>query len=739
MSRLALLCLGWLVLPLAAPAAAPPPREREYSVEELARRARPSVVVISIRGRDGKPESLGTGFVLSADGLIATNHHVIGEGRTILVKTADGKRYEAVSVHATDRKGDLALIRIAARGLLPLRLGDDARLRDGQAVVAVGNPKGLEHSVVAGVVSGRRVLGGRSMIQVAIPVEPGNSGGPLLDRAGRVVGLMTSKSLVTANLGFAVGVNALRPLLAKPNPVPMAAWRTIGALDADDWLMVGGGRWRQRAGQIIGEGAGGGFGGRALCLANKPAPALPFEAAVTVKLDDEAGAAGLAFHADGGDRHYGFYPSNGRLRLVRFEGPNVFTWKVLLEKASPAYRAGEWNTLKVRLDKGRIRCLVNDQPVFDLEEDEFTSGKVGLARFRDTTARYKRFAVAAKLPASRPAAALLARVGRALEGADPDAVVGEDRLKKMPRGQPETLAALREQARRLEQQAAQLRKVALALHQREVTAELRKVLGGKEIDLLHAALLVGKLDNDEVDVDAYRAEVDRMGRKIRDRLPAGASDVQKLAALDRFLFREKGFHGSRGDYYNRSNSYLAEVIDDREGLPITLSVLYLELARRLGVRAEGVGLPGHFIVRARPKNAPAQLIDVFAGGERLTRAAVAERVRESADRALEEADLAAVPAKGIVVRVLHNLLNVARQERDAAGMLRYLDAIVAVEPRAAAERAMRSALRFGQGDRAGAREDVDWLLEHEPEGIDLDRVRQMRRFLERAEREAGGR
>ena len=94
----------------------------------------------------------------------------------------------------------------------------------------------------------------------------------------------------------------------------------------------------------------------------------------------------------------------------------------------------------------------------------------------------------------------------------------------------------------------------------------------------------------------YAAEIGRMARKVAAGLPAGATEKQKLAALERHLFREKGFHGSRGDYYNRSNSYLSEVIDDREGLPITLSVLYLELARRL--ERETGGDPAQIIDRA---------------------------------------------------------------------------------------------------------------------------------------------
>src|SRR5262249_7145058 len=155
-------------------------------VELIAEQARKSVVMVTITGRDGKPQGLGTGFVVSADGLIATNMHVLDQGRAISVQMADGSRQEVTSVHASDRGADLALIRVAAKNLKPMELGDSDQLKLGQAVVALGNPRGLEYSVVGGVVSGRRVIDGRSMIQLAIPLEPGNSGGPLLDRQGRV-------------------------------------------------------------------------------------------------------------------------------------------------------------------------------------------------------------------------------------------------------------------------------------------------------------------------------------------------------------------------------------------------------------------------------------------------------------------------------------------------------------------------------------------------------------------------
>jgi serine protease Do len=717
------------ILLLIAPACAAA-EDKPLTVEQLAEKTRPSVVVIRVGGRAGG-EGVGTGFVVSADGLIATNMHVIGQGRAITVETADGKKLPVKAVHAYDRARDLAVIRVDGKGLTPLSLGKSATLRDGQAVVAMGNPQGLRHSVVAGVVSGKRKIEGREMIQIAIPIEPGNSGGPLLDRRGNVVGLLTIKSLVTDNLGFAVAVEELRPLLAKPRPVPYAAWRTIGVLDPDLWEPRLGGRWRQRAGRILADEPGTGFGGRTFCLSKEKVPALPYEVGVTVRLDDESGAAGLIFYADGGDKHYGFYPSGGKLRLVRFAGDTVFSWKILKNEASPHYRPGAWNYLKVRLEKGLIRCFVNDEPVFTLRGPTWESGRAGLAKFRTTSAEFKRFQIAKELPRRKPPADLVRRVRKAVEGLDPDKAAGKGLLDKLRPEGPGALKALRAEARELEQRAAKLRELALAVHHRQVLARLARAVAGKEekIDLIRAALLIALLDNEEVDVEGYREEVARMAGKVRSALPAKADDEAKLAALNKFLFEERGFHGSRDDYYQRSNSYLSEVIDDREGLPITLSLLYLALARQIGLKAEGVGMPGHFVVRIVLAKGGAKLVDVFDGGKVLTREQAAKKVEKTSGLRLRDEHLRSVGPRAVLVRILHNLLNVAQRERDPAGALRYLDAILTVTPDAAEERAMRAGVRYQQGDRKGSLEDIDWLLVNKPEGIDLDRVREFRRVL----------
>jgi serine protease Do len=717
-------------LPAEDPKPAAPPAR---TVAQLAKAARKSIAIIFNTGRDGKRQGLGTGFVVSSDGLIATNLHVIGESRPISVEMADGKRYDATAVHATDRPADLAVIRIDAKDLPALDLGDSDALPQGEAVVALGNPLGLARSVVSGVVSARRKIDDQSMIQVGMAIEPGNSGGPLLDLQGRVQGIITLKSLVEGNVGFATPVNALKPLLAKPNPVPMASWLTIGALDPSEWQTVFGAQWRQRAGRIQVDGEGSGFGGRSLCLWQRPLPAVPFEAAVTVRLDDEAGAAGLVFHADGKDKHHGFYPSGGELRFVHFNGPDVFSWNILEQRPSSHYRPGDWNTLKVRIEKEKVLCYVNDHLLLQSADKGLTNGKVGLAKFRDTRAEFRNFRVAETIPPEAVAPAVAERVTKSVEHLPAGGELKPEQVDALVPDAPASVSVLRDRARELERLAAQLRRLARVVHQKRVLADLARAAQGKDedMDLLRAGLLVAKLDNDEVDVDSYVKEVDRMAKELAAGMPKGADDKTKLEALNKYLFRQRGFHGSRGDYYHRSNSYLNEVIDDREGLPITLSVLYLEVARRLGLNVVGVGMPGHFVVKYVPAKGAPQLIDVFEGGVPLSREDADKKVQAITDRPLRDEQLAATGKRAILVRLLQNLLNLAEHERDADGVLRYLDAIVTVDPDRAEERWARALLRFQTGQRQGALADVDWLLEHGPEGMDRKAVQELRKRLER--------
>ncbi len=731
-----------LALPAAdKPAASKKPKKnaevvaeepKAMSVATLAEKARLSVVTVSHYGRDGKQNGVGAGFVVSSNGLIATSLHVIGEARPITVQLADGRRFEVTEIHAWDRKLDLAVVRIAADHLPALPLGDSETLKQGTPVVAIGNPLGLDHSIVQGVVSARRDIEAFDMIQIAIPIEPGNSGGPLLDLQGRVHGILTLKSAVTANLGFAMPINALKPLLEKPNPVPMSRWLTIGALNPKEWMPVFAARWTQRAGRIQVDGAGAGFGGRSLCLSQSTVPDRPYEVAVTVRLDDEAGAAGLVFASDGDQKHYGFYPSAGQLRLTRFDGPDVYSWTILKQVPSPHYRLGDWNTLKVRCEKEKILCYVNDQLVIESSDRELLGGKVGLAKFRQTKADFKNFQVGGKVVAANPGAPaeLVASITKHVE-----------HLSDKPN--PEVVAALQpqaeasrtvllERAEKFEREAAQLKKLAAAVHRQAVQTDLTKALQGPEekIDLFHAALLIAKLDNAELEVEAYRRQLDSMAKEITTKLPAQADDAARLAMLTQYLFSENGFHGSRGDYYNRANSYVNEVLDDREGLPITLSVVFLELAQRIGLRTvSGYPLPGHFMVKYIPKSGEPQLIDVYESGKMLTRNETEDLIQANTSAPLGMDPIKPSTKKEIVVRMLNNLLGLSERTESATNALRYLDLILALSPDSVGDRLKRADLRLRTGDTAGAKQDFKWLLDKEAPGLDLERIAELYRSL----------
>jgi serine protease Do len=655
-SLLPVVSASWLLLSVVLMAGEDPPPQRPGQIIEVGRK---SLVTVRQAGRTGRDGGVGSGFVVGEGGLIATNFHVIGEGRAVTVELPDGRQAPVTIIHATDRTLDIAVVKIDDPGLPVMRLGDSDAVPDGAALVALGAPQGLRASASQGALSARRELPefpGLRMLQIAMPIEPGNSGGPVLDLEGRVQGLVTLRSLRTENLGFAVPVNALRILLDKPNPIPMSRWQTIGALDPRVWKPAAEGvHWSQRAGKIRAEGRGPGFGGRAVLLHQTTPPDPPYELAVHVKLGDESGAAGLAFGSDGAEKHYGFYPTNGALRLTRFDGPDVFSWSILAEVRPTNYRMGGWNELRVRVEPEKLTCFLNGEKVVDLAET-CQSGQTGLCTFRESLPEFRSFRLGHEVAAPLTAASR--------EG-------------------------LLREAEQLETRAQQLRDEAAAAHEQVIERELLALVTKdreQEIDLIKAALVIARLDDPELEDTSYRERLVRLGEEFRASLGADADGLEPEAALARlnhFFFQENGFHGARFDYENLANSRLPEVLDDREGIPILLCLIYTEIGRAGGLDLVGLPRPLQFVVGLRRAGAELPLvIDVFEGGTVIDEP--------------ETAKLAPSTKREILTRMLTNLRSFSVSAGHRAAALGYASLLVALNPDEIHTRLARAALALDQ-------------------------------------------
>lgn len=231
-------------LPLLADAAAPlptaepvvvdagklsAPTKGEKSPADLFKELAPSVVTVTIK-KNGS-EGGGTGFLVDGDGTIATNHHVIDAAAAVRVKFQNGTVYEDVELLIDEGSADLALIHVnlgapldggTRPDVMPMHLGDSDAVVVGEHAISIGNPLGLEHTLTDGLISSRRLYEGKAWIQFSAPISPGNSGGPLFNMHGEVIGISTatlsSFGTNAQNLNLAVPVNELKKLFRPAYP-----------------------------------------------------------------------------------------------------------------------------------------------------------------------------------------------------------------------------------------------------------------------------------------------------------------------------------------------------------------------------------------------------------------------------------------------------------------------------------------------------------------------------------------
>jgi regulator of sirC expression with transglutaminase-like and TPR domain len=251
--------------------------------------------------------------------------------------------------------------------------------------------------------------------------------------------------------------------------------------------------------------------------------------------------------------------------------------------------------------------------------------------------------------------------------------------------------------------------------------------------LAEGALWVAAEAYPGLDVPHWLDRLDTLGRRAAERVTPDMAVDRAASAVSRLLFDEMGFRGDTEDYYDPRNSFLNDVLDRRLGIPISLSVVYLAVAAQVGLAATGIGLPGHYVVRAERRGRQ-QLLDPFHGGRLLDRAgceALVAQVRRGAGP-LDPRWLAPVTTRQTLVRMLANLKGVYSALGDWARALAASDRIVLLAPDAADEHRDRGMLNARLGQAAAAVRDLETYLRRAPDAPDAAAVRDRLRALRQA-------
>ena len=258
-----------------------------------------------------------------------------------------------------------------------------------------------------------------------------------------------------------------------------------------------------------------------------------------------------------------------------------------------------------------------------------------------------------------------------------------------------------------------------------------------QLPLLEAAASIAQDEYPDLDVQQVLGDVDQLLARLRRRLPADAPPLQRLRALNQFFFRDLGFGGNVNHYYDPDNSHLNVVMRTRRGIPITLAVLWLELAQGMGLSARGVNFPGHFMVKVNLPRGQV-VIDPFTG-QSLSREDLAERLEPYKRRngLVDDFDvpvglyLQSATPRDILARMLRNLKDIHTSHEDWPRLIQVLDRLIVLLPDAHAEYRDRGLAWAEKGEARRAVEDLEHYLARADDALDIDAVTQRVRDLRR--------
>jgi len=263
---------------------------------------------------------------------------------------------------------------------------------------------------------------------------------------------------------------------------------------------------------------------------------------------------------------------------------------------------------------------------------------------------------------------------------------------------------------------------------------VRPEVADERLDILRAALTFARIEYPQLDVETYVERVEHLAARVSAKVREPGDPAQSIAALNEVLFQEEMFRGNTVDYYGPRNSFLNDVLDRKLGIPITLALLYMEVARRVGFPLFGVGMPGHFLLKHYDVSGRPILIDAFECGAIVTEEDCQQKLNRiySGQLVLQQEFLMPVTRRQMLTRMLNNLKTIYLSQRNFRMALQVVDLVLVIYPRSPEDVKQRAVLRYNVDDLSGALKDFEDYVKMSPDASDTEEIRQTALSLRRS-------
>ncbi|MEM1295362.1 MAG: trypsin-like peptidase domain-containing protein [Verrucomicrobiota bacterium] len=535
-----------------------------------------------------------SGFVFEDPHLVATCFHSIGEGNRVGVICADGVERIPSHVYAWDESQDLALLRFREPLAFEALSAASSKPLVGESIAAMGNPGGEPNRFVVGVVSApEREVWGSTYLPIAIPVEQGNSGGPVVNRGGQVLGLVALKDLRRPGLGYAVPIEQLREIASNPTPISMDRWCRETPVLQQDWTPDLDPNWRMRGSRISFRMKTGQRGFTNTCRATRQLDAEQ-PVSVVAEVISSSSIAGIAFgFADDGS-HMVWAVNRNRGSLFKVPpSQSIGKIKIMapeqLVGTHPVETTGAWSQLRVDHSANRIRCVLNGVTCYEGALPDGTDPSWGLHVSHGDSAHFRNVAM---LPQSHR-----------LESGD------------------SSVEALLTRAHDLKRQAEELQQQVRTNQLESAKNQALAAMNSSAIGLFQTGILMAKATDPSLITEIYTQQLHEISQKVEDRL--GRFCAEEIGpeiiatVLSETLFGELGMEVLAKTSV-KSQGRLPEdprgLLEEGRGGAIAMSALYLELARQHGLpNARATGNTGLIVCDSHNVGPPYEMIHTCNG------------------------------------------------------------------------------------------------------------------------------